>query len=403
MKESLTRAGTSVRSVMSNSTDPGTAAALSNAATELKTASDAVIDLNETTRNTPYAFVGLRLESVRLADVVPAGEETSQAIAAQGTARLEHSRTAGNHISRALASLAKLEEKYQQVKRDLKRADDILAFKKMHRIFIENSMTMLNPPNLIRLKEVMKLRRDMMAEFARILADDPQLLRRYMNKMNERTWSIRDQLTFVARDQEELSQRVIEWSGVAQQPPKLAKYQVDALENHLVELEGVFNRLADLQNEFVSWLPLVEGAQKGNVADAVTKFKAAGNGPDTSKKLDPILSKVTKVEDKLTAVAQSLRQLNRDSTDPEIVNNAARRFPKLQNLQRDVQLWAGKLELHQDGLVHESYSVDQENRRNQLLEYTVKIASLENLLLGALRTEDSQLPQQPNCWRLKLC
>jgi len=96
----------------------------------------------------------------------------------------------------------------------------------MHRIFVEKALTMLNPQNstingqsrkgyeydldeeyLKRLKEVMEMQRDMMAELGRILDDDPQLLRRYMNRMNKRTSSIRDQLTFVARDQEDLSNR----------------------------------------------------------------------------------------------------------------------------------------------------------------------------------------------------
>jgi len=187
-------------------------------------------------------------------------------------------------------------------------------------------------------------------------------------------------------------------------------YQTEALADHLAEVEEVFNRYADVQNEFISWLPLVEGGHKGDVAEAVANFKAAGSGlteiladvqaifvagvaqPDASKQIDPLLSKSTKVEKKLTTVAKSLRQLNSESSDPEIVNNTARRFPELQTVQRDMQLWAGKLELLKDGLVHESYSVDQENRRDQLLKFTVKIASLESQLVAALRSEDAQLP-----------
>ena len=430
LKESLTSAGKSVRKVMADpTTGPSTDAALSSAADDLGVVSESVFELNEKTRNTPYVFVGLRLESIRLADVAPATEEVQKAIDAQDGTRLEHSRTAWNHISRALASLEKLEEKYEQVKRDLKRAEDILNFKKMHRIFVEKSLKMLNPKGstingqsrkgaeydldeeyLKRLKEVMEMRRDMMAELARILDDDPQLLRRYMNQMNKRASTIRDQLTFVARDQEDLSLRVAQWSDASQKPVELAKHQTGALADHLAELEEVFNRYADVQNEFISWLPLVEGGHKGDVAEAVAKFKAAGSGlteiladvqaifvagvtqPDASRQIDPLLSKSTKVEKKLATVAKSLRQLNSESSDPEIVNNTARRFPELQKVQRDMQLWAGKLELLKEGLVHESYSVDQENRRDQLLEFTVKIASLESQLVAALRSEDGQLP-----------
>jgi hypothetical protein len=48
--------------------------------------------------------------------------------------------------------------------------------------------------------------------------------------------------------------------------------------------------------------------------------------------------------------------------------------------------------LLKDGLVHEAYAVDQENRREQLLKYSVKIASLESQLVAALQNQDGQLP-----------
>ena len=152
LKTSLENAGKDVRRVMNPTTaDPVTGAVavnlLQDAGNELKIGSEAVIGLNQETRNTPYAFVGLRLESIRTAEVAPAWEDVRNAIEADGEPRLNHSSSAWNHINRALATLAKLEEKYEQVKRALKRADDIQKFKKMHQVFIENSMAMLDPNN----------------------------------------------------------------------------------------------------------------------------------------------------------------------------------------------------------------------------------------------------------------
>jgi len=43
--------------------------------------------------------------------------------------------------------------------------------------------------------------------------------------------------------------------------------------------------------------------------------------------------------------------------------------------------------------VHELYSVDQENRRNQLLEYSIKIAALESQLSGAFPDEAGMSPE----------
>ena len=194
LKEALKNAGADVRRVMNPTTEDSTTgaaaeAALKHAAAELKAGSEAVIQLGQKTRNTPYAFVGLRLESIRTADVSPAWEDVRKAIDVDAEPRIKHSSAAWNHINRALATLAKLEEKYEQVKRELKKADDIQRFKKMHRVFIENSLAMLNPKNfkingqnrkgaefdldeeyLKRLKEVLQMRQDMMAELARILA-----------------------------------------------------------------------------------------------------------------------------------------------------------------------------------------------------------------------------------------
>ena len=430
LKKSLDSAGKSVREVMM---DPNsfaeTNAKLTGAAADLKTGSDAVFTLTEKTTKTPYAFVGLRLESIRAADITPAHGEVLKAVETQDEQRLQHSSVAWNHIDRALASIEKLEQKYDEVRRELKRADDILAFKKVYSLYIEKAMMAfgqsggamngqnrkqaefeLDEEYLKRLKEVLELQQEMRAELARILEDDPQLLRRHINRMNDRAVSIRDQLSLAANAQRQLTEEVVKWSSAKSKPLELADHNLDAIEGHLAEIEGLANRLGDVQNQFISWLPLVESAQTGEAAEAVEQFKAAGVGlteivaevetifeqggaqANAKRQIEPILAKSTKVENQLSLVAESLQQLNSDSTDPEIVNNTARRIPVLQSLRRDMQQWAGKLELHGDGLIHEVYSVDQENRREELLMYSVKIASLESQLVSALSGTDSQMP-----------
>ena len=436
LKTSLENAGKDVRRVMNPTTaDPVTGAlavkVLQDAGLELKNGSEAVIGLNSKTRNTPYAFVGLRLESIRTADVAPAWEDVRKAIDADGEARLNHSSTAWNHINRALEMLAKLEKKYEQVKRDLKRADDIQKFKKMHRIFIENSLAMLNPKDksagngqdreaiefdldeeyLKRLKEVMQMRQEMMAELARILADDPQLLRRYMNKMNSRTSTIRDQLTFIASDQKALSLRVNSWVDASKNKVELTDHVIVEMEMHLAEIQDLANLLADVQDEFVSWLPLADDVKKGDAAEALEKFKATGSklteivadvdaifaagglNPDYGRQAGPLLAKATNADTRMAEVSRILQRMANDQADPELANNAIRRLPDLQKVRQMTQQWAGKLELLVDDQVNELYSVDQENRRAQLLEYTVKIASLDSQLVAALQTEDGQLPE----------
>ena len=437
LKESLKNAGIDVRRVMNpTNEDPTTGAAadvaLMHAASELQAGSEAVIQLSKKTRNTPYAFVGLRLESIRTADVSPAWDDVRKAIEVDGEPRIKLSSTAWNHINRALATLAKLEEKYEQVKRDFKKADDIQKFKKMHRVFIENSMAMLNPKNsqlngqnrkfaeldldeeyLKRLKEVLQMRQDMMAELARILADDPQLLRRYMNQMNSRTSTIRDQLTLLARDQQSLSLRVGAWADASTKPDTetdLSDFVVDATEMHLSEIQELANRVADVQDEFVSWLPLEDDVKQGEAAETLANFKSAGSeltevvadveaifskgalGPDVGRQAESLVSKTIDADKLLGQVNQSLQRMAKNEGNPDLANNAMRRLPRLQEIRQDIQQWTGKLELLADDQINEIYSVDQENRRDQLLEYAVKIASLDSQLAAALRNEDGQLP-----------
>ena len=436
LKTSLENAGKNVRRVMNPTiADPVTGAVavqvLQDASAELKRGSEAVIGLNKKTKDTPYAFVGLRLESIRTADVAPAWDNVREAIDTDGELRLNHSSTAWNHINRALGMLAKLEEKYEQVKRQLKRADDIQKFKKMHRVFIENSLAMLNPKSstlngqnrkavefdldeeyLKRLKEVMQMREDMMAELARILADDPQLLRRYMNMMNSRNSTIRDQLTIIAGDQQALAYQVNSWADASKNPQKLKGFLVDETERHLSEIQDLANRLADVQDAFVSWLPLADDVKKGEAAEAMKNFQAAGIeltgmvadvnallvggelNPDYSRRVEPLLARANDADKRLAEVSQSLQRMANDQADVEIANNAIRRLPDLQKVRQDAQQWAGKLELLTDGQVNEIYSVNQENRRAQLLEYSVKVASLDSQLAAALQGQDAQLPEE---------
>src|SRR5690606_6876921 len=69
---------------------------------------------------------------------------------------------------------------------------------------------------LDRYAEVLTLRREMMAELARLLADDPRLLARYLDLTRRRRSSLRDQLTELADRQDDLTNEVLGWLEVGQ-------------------------------------------------------------------------------------------------------------------------------------------------------------------------------------------
>lgn len=430
LKASLTRAGKYTRGVLKDREEGKAFAdrhdrALSSAANELKTASDSVLSLNRKTAGTPYAFIGLKLESIRLADVAPADTNVRDALRTEGNDRQNHVSIASHHISRALASLEELTDEFEEVKREHKLADKMIKFKKMHRVFIENAMaTLAKPPGALnkqqregaefdldeeylkRLQEVLEMRRDMMAELARILSDDPQLLRRYMNSIKSRSRTIRDQLTLLARAQTAISERVSSWAIASTGSPETdlesVEYSIIATA-HLASVRDLSNELADISDRFSSWLPLEEDVERGDVATALELSKIAGSKltematgvdairasgglqGDYQSQLAPLVPKAAAAKQSLKRMDQMLRRIADDARRPELVNNALRRLKELREFRFRFEQWNGKTELFAEGKANEVLSIDQENARDDLLEYVVKIAGLESQLGSMLQ------------------
>ena len=130
--------------------------------------------------------------------------------------------------------LADLTRKYENVKRNLRLADDMQRIKKMYQVFLENTMAFLaanrgtlNPRNrkmaeLELDEEFFKQYRELqqewektLAELAKVLAKDPRLLARYMSLSRRRVDTLRDQLTLLNLRQQELLVPVKQMSGEA--------------------------------------------------------------------------------------------------------------------------------------------------------------------------------------------
>ena len=112
-------------------------------------------------------------------------------------------------------------------------AESLQNIKKMYQVFVEDSYARLGVTKdginnydrkimefelddeyLARLQEVLEMRRDIMAELARILAEDPRLLRRFMDNFVDQQDSLRDQMTLLAERQKRLEREVRAWNRV---------------------------------------------------------------------------------------------------------------------------------------------------------------------------------------------
>src|SRR5207244_1740659 len=112
----------------------------------------------------------------------------------------------------------------------------------------------LDEEYLKRLKEVLKMRADLQAELARILSEDPRLLRRFMDNIRARSNNLREQLADLSAKQDVLNREVRAWSAV-DQADRQRMAQILLLRN-VEEVSKISTAAGELQDRYQSWLPL---------------------------------------------------------------------------------------------------------------------------------------------------
>jgi len=141
---------------------------------------------------------------------------------------------------------------------------------------------------------------------AKILADDPRMLRRFMAVQQLEGTTLRDQMTLLAERQKSLAENVAKWNGANQtERPELAR---QLLASQAVEQGEIAELAAKMHENMVTWLPLdasdtdlvkdcrnlsAEIAQLSNEATAkahpetnATSLEAANNALQKLRQLD---------------------------------------------------------------------------------------------------------------------
>lgn len=193
----------------------------------------ALAQLRSETRDGQFAFVGLQMVDIGRVHVTPARERVFVALREPDVGTDRNSTLALQSILRARELLAALLLRYDRVEQDRKLADGLEESAKMYDIYIEKAHQLMrearqtkNPLErkmaileldqdyLDRYAEVQMLRREMLAEFARVLGDDPRLLSRYLQLSKGRRSSLREQLSQTAERQKEITAEVHGWTQV---------------------------------------------------------------------------------------------------------------------------------------------------------------------------------------------
>ena len=197
-----------------------------------------IAQLHNDTRDDELAFAGLQMVDIGRSHVTPARDRVFVAIRDPAGAE-DYSAGALQHVLRARELLAALLERYDRVVRDRELAEALDETVTMYEVYVEKMQRLMresrqntNPLQrkmgvievdqeyLDRFAEVLTLRREMLAEFARMLADDPRLMSRYLDLIKRRRNSLRDQLSELAQRQDEIAVELSGWLQVdeAQRP-----------------------------------------------------------------------------------------------------------------------------------------------------------------------------------------
>ncbi|MDP1797538.1 MAG: hypothetical protein Q8K78_08660, partial [Planctomycetaceae bacterium] len=247
-----------------------------------------IANLRSETREGQFAFVGLQMVDIGRTHVTPARERVFVALREPDVGTDRNSTLALQSVLRARELLAALLARYDRVAQDQKLADALEESAKMYEIYIEKAQSLMrearqtrNPLErkmeildldqdyLDRAAEVQRLRREMLAEFARVLGDDPRLLSRYLQLTKNRRDSLRDQLSHVAERQTDIAAEVRGWVQV-QEDQRNDLFNV-MVETRLQLATPLAKDAAELAEHVEKQLPLVLEPIQGT-AEAVVKM-----------------------------------------------------------------------------------------------------------------------------------
>lgn len=456
LDRTLEKAQTLSRIVLDETPDPAQWRAkqdrdVSQAEKRVVAATKIITDLEGDTNGTPYAFIGLQLVDINQAHIEPARREFWKSLQTDATGRVDAVRNGWQHTGRARELVAMLTERFERARREYALAESVEQIKKMHRIFLEESMALLQPPAddnggysrkpvefdldeeyLARLKEVLEMREQMRKELARILRDDPRLLRRFLDAQRNRQNNMRHELGDLVEDQREINRETKAWTAVEEsQRSELASI---LLGRHVEGSQEVAVSAVELLETFETWLPLQQ-AQDDKEVQAVAQLLGSISGsareltagaadyvtaqlppvappavspeegspagtepmtapqtPDPAAVLARIDAEAERLYDELVQLEVSLRQLGLRSDRLDMANFATNRLVETRRLIAQSSGWVKQLREQQAGNYHRSAEVSQYQVAQRTEALVAKLADIETTLANLLEIDGTTLP-----------
>ena len=315
----------------------------------------------------------------------------------------------------------------------------------MYRVYVENSLALLkiqaDDPNrynrkmaefdlddeyLARLREVLEMRRDMQAELARILGDDPRLLRRFMDSVRNRSNNLREELADLVAGQDDLNREVRAWTVVEEsQRPRIAEI---LLLRQVQDAGPIATATGELQSRYQAWLPLNRQSRDADLAAATKRIQqvataasdlhancrdfivaaqrakppappAASDGqpaeakPQPAADPAPLIAKGEQLYTDLNGLELALRQLAARDDETESAGFAANRLVETRRLIADTSAWVRQMRAHQAGTYTRAAEVDQYRLALKTEDLAGKLGTIEQSLAGLMQRDDGSLPK----------
>lgn len=412
---------------------------------QIASAIQVIEDLENETYGTPYAFVGLQLVDIKQAHISLARRDFWKSLQTKDAARVDSVRNGWQHTIRARELIVLLTERFERTKIEYKMAESVENIKKMYRIFVEDSMELLRQDGegsrygrkvaefdlddeyLKRLEEVIKMRNEMRAELARILADDPRLLRRFLDAQRNRQTILRNELDRLTEDQSELNRETRAWAAAdeADRPP-LAKILIG---RHIESAQDIAIAAADLHDRFETWSPLGKEVEDDDfqataavlqeIATATRELSSAGldyveestrakkieepaeadepeeeqNPFNPNEAVEQISQDAQQLYERFTRLEVLLRQIGGRNDRAEIASFATNRLLETRRLIEQTSAWIRQLKQQQAGNYHRAAEVGQYRLATRTDTLAGKLAGLEQTMAGLLQNDGNMLPK----------
>ncbi|EMI56126.1 hypothetical protein [Rhodopirellula sallentina] len=405
---------------------------VNQAHSHLLSAIDAVKSLLSRTKGTPYAFIGVQLAEITHTHIRPAEEDAGSVVNVSGDTRTALVMASRQQTIRAIERLRELYKTFEKAKKDFEKADNIEQIQKMYRVYLEDSLAELSKATkddpeglrrtmaeldvdedyLERLQEVLKMQNELRAELARLLADDPRLMRRYFQNFGEKGQSIRSQLFALADQQSTLHQQLTQYAD-SESEETLERLLLQHAQELATESLDLVQRAFEIEETFETWLPLRDSEsstvsitrdaflESTSTAAMITSHYEIAPGstlligdatwPMAQDALTRVSTSMTKLIESLDQVAAQLGVLAQ--SDEQYASNALRRIVELSEMRDDASRWNRKAAFLSRKEFSPAIGVDQSTIAVETHVLTDKLTGLQAELAGLLDGETGMLPQ----------